>query len=95
MEACYWSPRSTKQPMTYYALSAFKQTLSNPACKTFCRLKEALKRKYIFLEMSISKPKHFLICKHKPEQAHPQSVKHSTQAAAGATALPCILLFLI
>lgn len=49
-EACYWLQRSTKQPMTYYALSTFKQTLSNSASQAFCRLKNALKMKYIYFK---------------------------------------------
>lgn len=57
-EACYWLQRSTKQSMTYYALSTFKQTLSNSVCQAFCRLKECFKMKYIFLKLSISKLKH-------------------------------------
>lgn len=57
-EACYWSQRSTEQPMTYYALSTFKQTLSNSASKAFCRLKSAFS--YISLQILISKQKHLL-----------------------------------
>lgn len=83
-EACYWLQRSTKQPMTYYALSTFKKTFSL-SLEAFCRPKNAFSHTY-FKDFSIQAETPF-IYKHKQKSTPliTYCAKHGTLGETGMT----------
>jgi len=90
-EACYWLQRSTKQPMTYYALSTFKQTLSNSAWRLSAGQRMLFHTYIKDFNIQVETP---FICKHKQNRTPLTTylVKHGTQ---GETDMPKSILLIV